>query len=133
MKKLVIMLMMVLSMVTFGQTFKEAMNDNRIGGVRIAGVIKTRGGWKYMVTDNVAIGFLEMGPNDANTVMKTDDPTLLPGAGKRNFEGWTDAAGLQNWMYEQGARGFMPDFKTLGEWRVIIKNSGKKNAQKSRL
>ena len=125
--------MMVVSMVGFGKTFKEAMNDNRIGGVRIAAVIETRNGWKYMITDNVNIGFLEMGPNDASVVMKTDDPTLLPGAGKRNFEGWTDQAGLQSWLYEQGARGFVPGFKTLAEYRVIIKNSGKKNAQKSRL
>lgn len=133
MKKLVIMLMMVVSMVGFGKTFKEAMNENGIGAVRIGGVIETRNGWMYFITDSVNVGFLEMGPNDASVVMKTDDPTMLPGAGKRNFDGWTDLNGLRNWTYEQGARGIVPGWKTLAEYRVMIKNSGKKNAQKSRL
>ena len=133
MKKLVVMLMMVLSMVTFGQTFKEAMNDPAIGSVRIGGIVKdTPTVTKYLITDGRMVGLLTMNPNDVNIILRTDDPTALPGAGKREFDGWYKAEALEILMYQEAAKGnyFL---MALDDYRAYLRRNGKKNAQKSRL
>ena len=133
MKKLVIMLMMVVSMVGFGQTFKEAMNDPDVGNVWITAVMKYKGEWWYTVSDRTYIGLIAIGPNDTAVIMKTTDPTALPGAGKRKFEGWFTKQSFETWGYEQAARGRMPEIIPLADYRAQINRRGKKNAQKSRL
>lgn len=133
MKKMLVVLMMMLSMVTFGQTFKEAMNDPAIGSVRIGGVVQdTPTVRKYLITDGRMVGLLAMDPNDVNIVLKTDDPTALPGAGKRKFEGWYQAEALEILMYQEAAKGnyFLI---ALDDYRAYLRRNGKKNAQKSRL
>lgn len=133
MKKLVIMLMVVLSVVGFGKTFKEAMNEDLTGNVWITAVIRYKGEWYYTVTDRTYIGLVAMGPNDTPVVMKSTDPTLLPGAGKRKFIGWISAGNFERWMYESAANGQYPEITLLNDYRAQINRSGKKNAQKSRL
>ena len=133
MKKFLVVLMMVLSMVTFGKTFKEAMNEDLTGNVWITTVMRYKGEWWYTVTDGSYIGLIAVGPNDTATIMKTNDPTLLPGAGKRNFKGWFSASNFERWMYESTANGQFPEMILLNDYRAQINRSGKKNAQKSRL
>lgn len=133
MKKFLVVLMMVLSMVGFGQTFKEAMNDPAIGSVRIGGIVKdTPTVIKYLITDGRMVGLLTTDPNDVNIILKTDDPTALPGAGKRQFEGWYLAEALEILMYQEAAKGnyFLI---SLDDYRAYLRRNGKKNAQKSRL
>jgi hypothetical protein len=135
MKKLVVVLMLIVSMLIFAdQSFKQAMNDERVGPVSITAVIRVHDDvWKYIVTDGSWIGFLDIEPNDINVIMKTDDPTALPGVGKRNLDGWVDKYKVENWLYEEAARGRYHEAILLKDYRTQIRNRGAKNVQKSRL
>lgn len=132
MKKFLVVLMIVLSMVGFGKTFKEAMNDDLTGNVWIGGLVNDADAVKYFVTDGTWVGFLAMNPNDVNIILKTNDPTKLPGVGKRKFEGWYKAADVERLVYEEAARGNYI-LMSLDDYRAYLRRNGKKNAQKSRL
>lgn len=132
MKKFLVVLMMVLSMVTFGKTFKEAMNEDLTSNVWIAGAIDDNGTIKYIVTDGTWMGFLAVNSNDTNVILKSNDPTALSGAGKRKFDGWFKSYDVERYVYEQAARGNYIALP-LDEYRAYIRKNGKKSAQKSRL
>lgn len=135
MKKFIAILMIVLSIGLFaGETLKKALNNNKIGDVWISGVVRVYDDvWKYTITDGRYVGFLDIGPNDIDVIMRTNDPTELPGASYRNMDGWLDEGSLWRWLAEEQARGRNHQHILLEDYRNMIRRQSRKNAQRNKL